>query len=282
MQTYPECIPCLIRHAGELAKHNLPDHARQGFLDEILAGIEGFDRSKAPPFFALEMYRTLRRRSGLDDPYAGRKALSNRKALDLVQKLRLAIESSPDRLEACLRIAVAGNIIDFGIDENHGAGMEETLERAQHARFAVDDSPELKARLRHARQVLYIADNAGEIVFDRLLIEEIGPGRVTCAVRSAPIINDATLLDAAQAGLDRICRVIASGSEASGTPLELCSNELRNLVAGSDVVISKGQGNFETLCDAGREVFHLFMVKCQVISDEVGAPLGSFMVMNRS
>lgn len=281
MQTYPECTPCLVRHAGELARDNLPNHARQAFMNEVMAAVDGFDRRKAPPFFAREMYDLLRRRSGIADPYAERKAHSNMMALDLVQKLRAAVEISADRLDTCLRFAVAGNIIDFGVDENHGPVVEETLERALSARFSADDASELRDRLGQARRVLYIADNAGEIVFDRLFIEEIGPGRVTCAVRSSPIINDATILDAAQAGLDRICRVIPSGSGVSGTPVELCSEEFTGLLASSDVVVSKGQGNFETLCDAGRDVFHLFMVKCPVISAEVGAPLGSFMVMRR-
>jgi len=180
-------------------------------------------------------------------------------------------------------MAVAGNIIDFGLGA-HGCeeiAVEDTIMNALDSPFAVNDIPELIERLGDAEHILYVADNAGEIVLDRIFIEHIGPDRVTCAVRSAPVINDATLTDAAQAGLDRLCRVIPSGSEAPGTPLSLCSEEFLECFAAADLVISKGQGNFETLDAPGREVFHLFMVKCPVVSQEVDVPMGSFMAMKR-
>ncbi len=270
-----------MKHAGELASENLPAHTRNAFISDIRDRIGRFDFDNPPPLFALEMYGVLKIMAGTDDPYAEHKALYNRKALALYPRFKEMVSGSADPLDAALRIAVAGNIIDFGIHDANDIRIEETVQASLGAVFFHDDTKELKERLKSLNSVLYIADNAGEIVMDKLFIEQIGPGRVTCAVRSAPIINDATKLDAEQAGLDSICTVIASGSKASGTPLGLCSDEFRSIFASADVVIAKGQGNFETLAPTGRDVFHLMMVKCPVISRETGAPLGSFLAMKK-
>ena len=188
--------------------------------------------------------------------------------------------SSDDPFETALRIAVAGNIIDFGVHTNDSIQIRATIEKALEAQFAIDHIRELKDRLCHASLVLYLADNAGEIVFDRLFVEQIGAGRVVCAVRHAPIINDATLDDAEQAGLCDVCRVISSGCTAPGTLIRECSDEFKTLFSSADIVISKGQGNFETLNHTDRDIFFLFMVKCQVISREVSVPVGGFVVMH--
>ncbi len=281
MRTHHECIPCLVRHAHELAEENLPAHARDDFVTDIRNRIGRFDFDNPPPIFAMEMYGVLKRMTGTDDPYAEHKARYNRKALALYPLLEKMISGSADPLDTALRIAVAGNIIDFGVHDKSNIEIEETVQASLQAVFFLDHTEELKERLKRCRRVLYIADNAGEIVMDRLFIEQIGPKRVTCAVRSAPIINDATKLDAAQSGLDKVCTVIGSGSKASGTPLSLCNDEFGSIFVSSDVVIAKGQGNFETLTSTGRDVFHLLMAKCPVIARETGAPLGSFLAVKK-
>jgi len=279
METGPECIPCLLRHARDLARNNLPGPDREIFYMAVMDRLSRFDRKNPPPLFAGEMYRVLERMAGIPDPYAGQKDSSNRRALRLVSRLEKVISSFPDPVEAALRIAVAGNIVDFGVNDAPGCGLEETVDRALRSRFAVDCTAELLMRLRGEGSVLYIGDNAGEIVLDRLFIQRIRPSRVIFAVRSAPIINDATILDARQAGLTGVCTVVESGSPVSGTPLELCTEEFRELFFSSGIVISKGQGNFETLSGSGREVFHLLVAKCPVIASRTGAPMGSFIAL---
>ncbi|HNY64985.1 MAG TPA: ARMT1-like domain-containing protein [Deltaproteobacteria bacterium] len=281
MQTRPDCIPCLVRHARELARDNLPEHDREPFFEAVMERLAAFDLENPPPLFARVMYDVLQGMSGTADPFARRKVESNRRALELVPRLEKMISDAPDPLDASLRMATAGNIIDFGIHDATCLRIEDTVHRALTTPFAIDSTPELGKRLREARSVLYIADNAGEIVLDMLFIRRIGPEKVTCAVRSAPIINDATLADARQAGLTELCRVVSSGSNVSGTPLGICTDGFRELFFSADVVISKGQGNFETLAWCGREVFYLLMVKCPVISAEVGVPLGSFVAPKR-
>lgn len=283
MRTQVECMACLVKQATRLAREFLGPHEREPFMRRVLKGMARFDYDAPPPLFTREIYRIIRDLDARGDPYEERKRRDNELALSLEPRLRQIIASRPGTLETALRMAVAGNIIDFGTSAHSHAeiAVEDTIMSALDSPFAVNDIPELIARIGQAKRVLYVADNAGEIVLDRIFIEHIGPDKVTCAVRSVPVINDATLSDAAQAGLDRLCRVIPSGSEAPGTPLSSCTEEFVERFKAADLVISKGQGNFETLDAPGREVFHLFMVKCPVISQEVGAPMGSFMAMKR-
>ena len=283
MRTQVECMTCLVKQAAGLAREYLAPHVREPFMRRVLKGMARFDCDSPPPLFTREIYRIIRDLDGKGDPYEERKRHFNGQVLSLEPRLRRIIASRPDTLETALRMAVAGNIIDFGVGAHGDAeiAVEDTIMSALDSPFAVNDIPELLARLGKAERILYVADNAGEIVLDRIFIEHIGPGKVTCAVRSAPVINDATLSDASQAGLDRLCRVIPSGSEAPGTPLSSCSEEFMECFEAADLVVSKGQGNYETLDAPGREVFHLFMVKCPIVSEEVGAPMGSFMAMKR-
>ena len=139
-----------------------------------------------------------------------------------------------------------------------------------------------KKRVRSATTVLYLADNAGEIVVDRLLVEAIGPAKTTAVVRGAPIINDATLADAKEAGLTDLCTVIPNGAAIPGTVVERCSSEVQHAFADADLVISKGQGNYETLSDAPREIFFLMKVKCPVIAARTGHPVGTQVLMKNS
>jgi uncharacterized protein with ATP-grasp and redox domains len=132
-----------------------------------------------------------------------------------------------------------------------------------------------------ARSILYLADNAGEIVFDRLLIERLPAGRVTVVVRGAPVINDATRADAQVAGLDRIAEIIDNGSDAPGTVLEDCSAQFRERFESADVIIAKGQGNFETLSAAGANICFLLKIKCPVLATHTGIELGTQALIHR-
>ncbi len=279
MRTHLDCVGCLVRQALDIARQNIPEDLQRTFIRDVLKSLGELDFDSPPPIMAMEMYGMLRETLGIHDPYAEVKYDCNSKALALYPRLKEILASSADPFDAGVRMAVAGNIIDFAAGDHRRIPVEETLERALAVPFAIDHTDRLRQRVTDARSILYLADNAGEIVFDRVLIEELGPERVTCAVRDIPVINDATMQDAIQTGLDKVCTVISSGSPAPGTPLGLCTEEFRQLFYGADVVISKGQGNLETLCAPGRDVFFLFMVKCPIISGEVGAEMNSFIVM---
>lgn len=270
-----ECIPCLVRHGFDISAQTADPAVRERFLRDVLSWASQLNYDQYPPLAAREMYAMLRRTTGIEDPFASVKQKSNTKAYAMYPALKERVAASADSLDTALRLALAGNMIDYGRSTADGLDMEEVIARFLGAHFAIDHRERLRGKIRDAREILYILDNAGEIVFDRVFIEEIGPERVICAVRGAPIINDVTMADAEQTGLTGVCRVISSGSTASGTPVAICTGEFQELFRRSDLVIAKGQGNFESLHEEEREVFHLFVAKCPVIAEETGVAEGS-------
>jgi uncharacterized protein with ATP-grasp and redox domains len=155
------------------------------------------------------------------------------------------------------------------------------IERALSGTLAIDDTPALREALRAAKSVLYVLDNAGEIVLDRLLVEQMKRKDVTCVVRAAPVLNDVTLDDAVAVGLDKIARVVDPGVPMLGLVLNLASAELQDRFRDADLVIAKGQANFETLCDADREVYFLLRAKCPVVARALGVSVGAAVVARR-
>ena len=245
---------------------------------EVLHWSSGMDLDRSPPFLAQRIHRRLREITGMKDPYAGAKARLNRMAMDLLPELQDEIKSTPDPLAMAVRLAIAGNIIDMGV---HGDIDESDVRRSVQQALAEPVSgvwEDFRRAADRAGSILYLADNVGEIVFDRLLIEQLSPERVTLAVRGAPVINDATVADARAVGLHQVVDIIDNGSDAPGTLLEDCSREFRERFSAADMIIAKGQGNFETLSHVPGNIFFLFKAKCSVIADHVGLPLGTHVL----
>lgn len=275
MRLHLECIPCLIRHGYDISARTADPAVRERFLREVLSWASSLNYDQFPPLAAREMYAMLRRVTGIDDPFARVKEISNTRVLAMYPCLKEMVASSPDPFDTALRLALAGNMIDYGRSAADGLDINAVVDRFQKASFAIDHREHLRDKVRKARDILYILDNAGEIVFDKVFIEEIGPEKVIAVVRGMPIINDVTMHDAQSTDLTGVCRVISSGSDASGTPLAICSDEFRDLFDSVDLVIAKGQGNYESLHEEQRQVFHLFVAKCPVISVAVGVAEGS-------
>jgi damage-control phosphatase, subfamily I len=245
---------------------------------EMLGWLADADLRDSPPRMGQRLHQRLREVSGVADAYREAKDLHNALAASLLPDLRARVEAAEDPFDLAVRLAIAGNVIDLGVrgrvsgDEVRGS-IEQAL--SEPVTGPID---ELRDAVRSARDILYLADNCGEIVLDRLLIEQLPAGRVTVAVRGAPILNDATMADARAIGLTDIAAVIDNGSDAPGTILDDCSPAFQRRFAESDLVIAKGQGNFESLSDAPRTVFILFKVKCGVVAAHVGEPEGSHVV----
>lgn len=157
----------------------------------------------------------------------------------------------------------------------------QTIEVALSRPLAIDDVDELKAAIEAASSILYLCDNAGEIVLDWLLLEQMPRERVTFVVRGSPVINDATMEDADVAGISALVDVMDNGSDTPGTLLEECSHDCRDHFWQADVVISKGQGNYETLTGIGREVFHLLKAKCSIIGRDLGCEVGEIVAVRK-
>ncbi len=283
MKSSLDCIPCFVRQALDASRMTTEDAVAQAhIMRELLRWLAGVDLSESPPRVAQRIHRHLREVSSDGDPYQRVKDSHNRIALGLLPELRERVNAASVPLELATRLAVAGNVIDMGpsatVTEQH---IRESIERALREPLLEGQPGDFQRAVETAGSILYLADNAGEIALDRLLIELLGPERVTVVVRGAPVINDATRVDAHAVGLDDIAQVIDNGSDAPGTLLADCSRGFQRRFAASDLIIAKGQGNFESLEGERGNIFFLFKVKCPVIANHVGLAVGTH-VLSRS
>lgn len=279
MRTATECIPCFARQAAEAVALAVTDAAvREALLRRLMHEIADVDWTVSPPIMGQRIHRLIRAAIGNQDPYRDVKDRMNRMAAQLLPAMREAMSRQNDAREAAVRLAIGGNLLDAGAKTQISA---EDLPRhldtiwTQPLRGNVGA---LFSAAERARCILYLADNAGEIVFDRLLIEALPAEKITVFVRGAPVINDATMEDAVAAGLPEIAPVFGNGSDIPGTLPGECSEEFRAWFEKSDLVIAKGQGNYETLSETTKHTFFLFTVKCPVVSAHVGESVGSLVI----
>lgn len=279
MHTSLDCIPCFVRQALEAARFSTDDEAvHERVLRDVLRASSEFPLDSSPVAMGQAIHRLIRRLTGDGDPYRRLKDRFNRVVLGLYPELKARVERADDPLEAAVRLAIAGNTIDAGIhchlDE---AGVHAAIEHG-FAEPLLGDVAELRDAVDAASRVLYLADNAGEIVCDRLLIERLGPARITVAVKGHPVLNDATRADAEAVGLTALVEVIDNGSDAPGTILDDCSEAFRRRFAEADLVLAKGQGNYEGLSSADADIFFILKAKCPVIACDLGCRVGGLIL----
>ncbi|MBN1423201.1 DUF89 family protein [Candidatus Fermentibacteria bacterium] len=273
------CVPCFVRQAMEAVSEVIHDEIRrESLLRRLVGAIASTDWAGSPPAVGQKIHRMIRHELQCADPYRAVKDAMNQAAACILPTLREAVAASHDPRAAAVRVAIGGNLLDAGAMTQIGpkdlSGYMETVwNRPLHG-----DTRALFRAVQQARSILYLTDNAGEIVLDTLLLEALPKECLTIAVRGAPIINDATMEDAHRAGLYRIAPVISNGSDAPGTILKDCSDEFRARFREADVVIAKGQGNYETLSEIDKTIFFLFVVKCPLVAERVHSPVGSLVV----
>lgn len=274
-----DCGPCLLRQAREAAAHATADIAlRQAAVRAAEQVLESSDGRLPPPALAQRLHRVIRQVTGNGDPYAAVKQRLNQWAVELERVWQPCFAARFPPLEAAVRLAIVGNLLDVGAKTQLGEGaVTAALESALTAPLAGSVAT-LAEAMRRSRQILFLADNAGEIVFDRWLLAQLPLGCFVVAVRGAPVLNDATLADAQWAGLPDFCEVISNGSDAPGTLLEDCAPAFRQQFEAADLILAKGQGNFETLIGRPKHIFFLFKVKCEVAAQTVGLPVGSLVL----
>ena len=228
-----------------------------------------------PPMLAKMMYEKVAKITGVEDPYQELKHKSTIEALALYPSVKEQVGRSKDPLLTAVKFAAIGNVIDFGV--NHGYGLIEAINDVFKREFGIFDNAAFKESLSKANDILYIGDNAGESVFDRILIEEMGKN-VTYVVRGGPVINDVTQKEALQAGLDTVATIISTGTNIPGAVTEYCGSEFNAAFQEADMVISKGQGNYESLSEEERSIFFLLIVKCDLVAQEIGAQKGELVL----
>lgn len=277
--TVYECIPCLVRQAAEAVEMcAISAGAKEKLLRKLLCLIAESEWGVLPVAISQQIQRTIRDVTGEPDPYLKVKREMNQVALSLMPMMREYIDNAEDGKEAAVRAVIAGNLLDAGAKVR--LTPEELPEKIKTIGKMLlhGEIHDLFKAAEKACCILYLADNAGEIVFDKLLLEMLPMEKITVAVRGVPVLNDATMEDAEFASIPEIVPVISNGSDAPGTIIEECSEEFRHWLDRAGLIVAKGQGNFETLTGKLKNIFFLFTVKCPIVAEMVGAPLGSLVV----
>ncbi|MGD2249197.1 MAG: ARMT1-like domain-containing protein [Candidatus Methanofastidiosia archaeon] len=284
MKVHLDCVPCFLEQALQAARFVTDDETKQEkAVRTTLQTLEECDYRKTPPEISHAVHFTLMDVLKADDPYKKVKENNNVMVLDMYDQLKKDVNSSDDPVDTAIRLSIAGNIMDYGARLNFE--LSETIDTVKKVVFAIDDTEQLKKDLKKGKTIAYLADNAGEIVFDRLFMETVneayGKKEWHVYVKGRPILNDATIKDAEQVGLTNMGTVrilelpMEKEYDSRADPVYLKEfNE-------NDVVISKGQGNYEALSNVANSKFYfMLMVKCGIVADDVGADIGDIIVMN--
>ena len=283
MRIFLDCIPCFVRQALDSARLATDDEQiHEQVVREVLSLAADLDMSQSPPVIGQQIHRLIRELIGNNDPYHELKQRFNRLAMRMCIELAERVRTSEDPLKTAVRLAIAGNIIDLGVKTSIAeSDIEGIINDSLTADFDSQQIEDFRNAVSQAKKILYLADNAGEIIFDRLLIEQLPTERVTVVVKGKPVINDATMEDALLAGLPKIVEVIDNGSDGPGTILQSCSKTFRSRFENADLIIAKGQGNYETLSDVDKDIFFILKAKCPVIARDLGCEVGE-MILRRN
>lgn len=279
MKTFIECVPCIINQGIETAKKfNLSEEETEILVKDILITLYNEELKNTPPYFVKTVHNRLKKLLKRDDLYKEIKDFYNNKILGIEEDIKKQIELSEDKFLTAVKLSILGNIIDFGAKkEVDNEKLIKDISTIDSFKLEIDNSKSLYESLKKSKTVLYLADNCGEIVFDKIFMEYIKNNfkdiEIFCAVRGEPIINDATLEDALSVGIDKVATIISNGDSAPGTIIENTTDEFKNIFKSADTVISKGQGNYESLSNTDKSsLFFLFMAKCTLIANELNVP----------
>jgi len=272
----------VVKQGIRTAKLSTDDPAiQQKVVDEVLKRLQGASLDVTPARLSQVAYAAAREVTGVADPFAEAKHETNLHALELLPDLRDRIAASEDPLHAAVKVALIGNAIDLGI--GHRFDIERDVDRILKGDLTVDDTKVFRRLLTGCRKLLFLCDNSGEIAFDRLLIELLKDRcEVVASVKSGPIINDATRQDAEEVGLTDVVPVIETGSDRVGVDWDTTSLEFAEAFHAADLILAKGQGNFETLDEVPEEILFLLKAKCPEVARELGVREGdTVFVRNR-
>ena len=285
MKVYPECVPCFALQALRTVDLTTQDEAlRWEILIEACKRIAAFRPGMKPVEMAEVIYPLVGEKTGISDPYAPVRHETNHHALSLYPFFQALVDESGHPIKTAIKLAIIGNSIDFGVPHNHLANLKTETLGLLNEPLAIDHTGILFQRLDKARSLLLLGDNSGEIVLDRLLLETIQSRypalRITIAVREVPIINDITLEDIEEVGFPSSIQAISSGNRTPGVILKKASENFLDVYRQADIILSKGQGNYEGLSDdADARVFFLFRAKCAIIARHVGVQEGALVMV---
>lgn len=276
MELFLDCVPCMLRQALEASRIVTDDIEKQEkIIEEAIKILLRYKSFRNSPDLARDIHQIIKRQTGVNDPYSKIKENDLKAAKKIYTYLKEFLDRKEHRLYWALKIAATGNNIDAAIYKD--INLEKCIETELNKEFAICDIEVLDRKLEKTSNILIIGDNTGETIFDRVMIENFTGVNIYYGVRSEPIINDVTEKDAVISGLDEVARIVSTGCNAPGTILEDCSNEFIEIYNKSDIIISKGQGNFEALSEENGNIFFLLKAKCPMISKKLNVNLNEYV-----
>ena len=279
MRVYLDCVPCFLRQALEAVRLASQDLSiQEKAIRVILQKLSKISWNTSPPHIGREIHTLIKEVTGNPDPYLPLKKRFNQLAINLYPMLEKKVKTANDPFGTAVRLSLAGNMIDFGARPGEKIDIEKEIDGALKAPLDKQALEKFKKAVTQAQNILFLGDNAGEVVFDKLLVQEIGPQKITYVVKKKPIINDATLEDAEIVNLTDIVKVIDNGTDFPGTVLSACSKTFINIYEKADLVIAKGQGNYETLNDVKKTIVFLLKIKCPVIAKDIKRNVGDLVI----
>lgn len=270
MKSDLECLVCLLKQALNTVKLVTRDKlVQREVINRVSDWIKEADLENSPADISTKVYKIVSEITGNKDPYKEIKKKTNEEALKFLPYLNKIMSRAENKLDAALHIAVAGNIIDLGI--GHDYDLKRDVKQVIKTRFAINDISAFSQELKSGVRLLFLGDNSGEIVFDRILIEYLLSCdiNIVYVVKSGPIINDALLEDAEIAGITKLVPVIETGSDDIGVNFRNTDNRFKKEYKNADIILAKGHGNFETLSNRSDNIYFLLKAKCNVVAAEL-------------
>ncbi|WP_423793152.1 damage-control phosphatase ARMT1 family protein [Methanocaldococcus indicus] len=290
MYIKPECAICIVRQVVDAVKEITDNEDEQFKLVNNCFDVikKYYHKNIIPAEMGTRVHRYLKEISGCEDPYKRLKEIANKIALkyyDIVKE-ECNLEDSYLRLRKIILSTIAGNVIDYGAYSTD-VDIENLIFKTLNEDLKIDYTRDLLEDLKNdkIKKILYICDNAGEIVFDKLLMEEFKKynKEVVVVVKGKPILNDATLEDAKVAKIDEVAKIITTGSDVIGILLEECSEEFKKHLNDSDIIIAKGMGNYESLPEykINKKVYFILKAKCKPVANNLGVNVGDNVILKK-
>ncbi|WP_236896859.1 damage-control phosphatase ARMT1 family protein [Clostridium beijerinckii] len=276
MKIHDKCLPCMVNQVIKVANITGVNN-KEELLKEVFTYLSKMDFEATTPEIIGEIFGMIKEHTNNPDPYKETRNYYNTLFLKLLPEFERKIEQAEDSFQLAVRYAIVGNIIDF--NPIHNTLLEDIFdyfERMEQLELAIDDSKELEEDILNSKTLLYLGDNCGEICMDKILlgkIKELNPNvKIFFGVRGKPVVNDSIAEDAYVVGIDEYAEVIDNGDGSLGTVLDRTSHEFKEVYKKADVVITKGQANYECLSEEKKKIYFLLMTKCDVIANDIGVP----------
>lgn len=281
----PECISCLLKTRLEFAPENTSPEMKIAYMQRVLRAVSELQLHESAPVVVRKINQIQKEMFGVSEDFSDIKVYFNDMMLEKVPELQSTLDNAEDALKLAIQYAITGNYIDFGsmyhVDESI---LQKYMDNAKNIEVNECEYTALQADIAKAKSIVYLTDNCGEVVLDKLLMAEIAKRnpnvKITVIVRGADVLNDATVADAAQVKLEEVAEVISNGSDIAGTFIDEISDEARKFLQNADVILAKGQANFETMQQCGLNVYYIFMCKCEMFAKRFGVPRFTGMLIN--